>query len=174
MNIFSDRGQTLIEVLTALATATVVIAAITVATITALNNAQFSRDQSQANQYAQQGMEVMNNLRNYNIASISASMLPDSYTYCLADGCTYITSDSTDTKCGPAQSTRCPQNIGKFIREVQVNHTDASCNYLTTGAMKASVLVLWNDSACTDATNPFCHQVKLSTCLSNFTVVPTP
>jgi len=174
MNIFSEKGQTLIEVLTALATATVVIAAITVATITALNNAQFSRDQSQANQYAQQGMEVMDNLRNYSIASISASALPDSYTYCLADGCTYITSDSTDTKCGPAQAARCSQNVGKFVREVQVNHADTSCNYLTTGAVKASVLVMWNDGACTDAANLFCHQVKLATCLSDFTIVPTP
>ncbi|MBI3069818.1 MAG: hypothetical protein HYY87_00750, partial [Candidatus Levybacteria bacterium] len=54
-----QKGQTLIEVLLALGTAVVVLSATVVAVLSALNNAQFSKNQSLATQYAQEGMEVM-------------------------------------------------------------------------------------------------------------------
>lgn len=169
----NERGQTLIEVLAGLSAATVVIAAITVATLASLYNAQFSRDQSQATQYAQEGMETMRNLRDFSIASISATALPDANTYCMAQGCTYITGDSLDTKCGPAK-IQCRQNVDTFIRQVQVNHTDSNCNVSQTNAVGVTVTVKWNDSKCKDTNNIFCHQVAISSCLSDFTVVPTP
>lgn len=169
-----QAGQTLIEVLAALGAASVVIAAITVAAVTALNNAQFSRDQSQATQYAQEGIETMRNLRDFDIASISATALPDGNTYCMSQNCTYITSNILDKQCGPASGIFCNQNVGKFVRSIMVNHNDSTCNASQTNDVKVTAVVSWNDSKCTSGSNLFCHQVTLSTCLSDFTVQPTP
>lgn len=59
----NDKGQTLLEVLGALGAATIVLIAIVAVTGTSLSNAQFSKNQNQATFYAQQGIEIVRNLR---------------------------------------------------------------------------------------------------------------
>ena len=74
-------GQTLLEALIALATAVVIISAMTVIVLSSLNNAQFSRNQNQATQYAQQGIEFLKNLAQSDWASFKANTQVN---YCLS------------------------------------------------------------------------------------------
>lgn len=175
----NNKGQTLIEVLIALTAAVVIIAAIVTAALNALTNSDFARDQNIATQYTQAGLEVIRDMRNESIASVSASYLPDG-TYCLAKDCTAL--ESTNSSCW-LKSLNCGQNVDKFVREVTVTHGSADCNasptpvgqtgYLPSN-VKFTIKTSWNDSKCTDTSNPFCHYVTLSSCFSDFTIQPAP
>lgn len=176
-----EKGQTLIEVLVGLSAAVVVISAITVAVVTSLNNAEYSRDQNLATHYAQEGIELVRNMRDQDIASISSSSLPDG-TYCMAQGCSAIKNDQLDASCGVRTGQHCTVKVSNFIREVTITHNDSLCNgngptpsvAPTTSTMKVSVSTYWSDSKCTSSSNLLCHSVLLTSCLSDFTVVPTP
>ena len=58
------KGQTLIETLIALAVAIMILSSVVVTVLVSLNNAQFSKNQNLATQYAQEGMEVVRGIRN--------------------------------------------------------------------------------------------------------------
>lgn len=162
----TQKGQTLIEVLVGLATAVVVIAAITTATISSLNNATFSKNQNLATQYAQQGMEFMRKLRDNSYSTFQGL----SGTYCLAKECTKLT--SSNPKCWtPTSGNTCNQNIDYFVRQIDVQQNSPNCDGASTQIVAK---VSWFDAKCTSGTNTFCHQVLLTTCLSNYQVVPTP
>lgn len=171
-----QKGQSLIEVLIGLATASVIIGAITVATITALNNTVFSKNQNLATQYAQQGMEVVRNLRDRNYSQFAEL----NGTYCLAKTCNAIdpTSNNPQDPCGP-RSIVCDQNVGGenadiFVRQVFVDPNSSYCTDSTqqaTQGIQATVSVSWFDAKC-GAGQVFCHTVKLSTCLSQNGSVP--
>src|SRR3989344_9330524 len=77
----SESGQTLLEALIALATAVVIISAMAVLVLSSLSNAQFSKNQNQATQYAQQGMEFLKNLAQSDWASFAAKT---DVNYCLS------------------------------------------------------------------------------------------
>ena len=178
--VYNQTGQTLIEVLVGLAAAVVVISAITVTVISSLNNTEYGRDQNLATQYSQEGIEIIRNMRDGDIASVSETSIPDGV-YCLANGCNAITSNSTSS-CGPRTGSRCNQNVNNFVREVTIDHNASTCNgngptnapTPSTSVIKVSVATYWADTKCTDVNNQFCHSVLLTSCLSDFTVVPTP
>ena len=161
-----QRGQTLIEVLIGLATSVVVIAAITTATISALNNATFSKNQNLATQYAQQGMELMRKMRDSDWTTFSGL----SGTYCLAKGCTKLSASSQNCWL-PASGNQCNQNVEFFVRQIDVQQNSLSCDGTST---KVVSTVSWFDGKCTSGNNTFCHQVVLTSCLSNYQIVPTP
>lgn len=173
-----QAGQTLIEVLVGLATLVVVIAAITSSVLSSLYDAEFSKSQSLATSYAEQGVEILRNMRNNDIASLSASYLTNP-SYCLGSECTGLV-PGTLNQTGPSNycwtklSVNCPQNIETFVREVDVNQNSTKCQSSTTDDVEANVSVSWSDSKCTDALSPFCHSISVSTCFSNFTIAPTP
>lgn len=158
-NKVEQTGQTLIEVLAALGAAVVVVTAVVIAVVGALSNAQFSKNQNLATQYAQEAMEVVRAQRNSDYLSFS-SLTTD--TYCL---------DKGKTNLATASAMGCGQNVDVFVREIDIEKNSPSCG-LT--AAKVSAYVSWSDSKCTDPTEIFCHQVHLDSCLSNFNVVPTP
>lgn len=176
---YLQSGQTLIEVVVALTAAVVIIAAIVSASLTALTNSDYARDQNTATQYTQTGLEVIRDMRNESIASLSATYLPDG-TYCLAKNCTAL--DKNITSCW-IKNISCGQNVDKFVREVIVTHNSSDCNvsptpngqtgYLSSN-VKITVTTAWYDTKCTDTANPFCHYVTTSSCFSDFTVFPTP
>lgn len=56
-------GQSLIEVLIALVVASLVIGALAILTLTGTKNSQFAKDQHQATQFAQEGMELVRAIR---------------------------------------------------------------------------------------------------------------
>jgi len=55
----NQKGQGLVEALIALGAAVIIIAAITIAVITAVSNSDFSTEQNLATGFAQQGMEIV-------------------------------------------------------------------------------------------------------------------
>jgi len=144
------KGQTLIEVLVALAIAVVVVTSITILSITSLNNAQFVRDQEQATKYAQEGIEVMRALRNSNYAGFAAY----NNTYCLGAGRQTLGSPAGD--CTPTKIDN------KFVRSVQIQQDGCG-----TSLSSVVVTVAWNDGKC--AGSSLCHSSNNSSC---FTTVP--
>lgn len=168
--ISKEKGQTLIEILVAMGTAVVIVSAITVAVIAALYNAQFSKNQNLASQYAQQGMEIMKKIRdsgwnNFNNLS-SAS-------YCLdKNQTTLLEGDKKNMSVtGCAKGSGNGRNIDDtFAREIVIEKNSDACSTQT----RVSVFVSWADSKCKDAQNPYCHSVNLISCFTDFTVVPSP
>ncbi len=174
-------GQSLVEALIALGAAAVIVSAITVAAISAVNNADFSKYQNLATQYAQQGMEIIRGEAQtwttlYARAGSSASN--NSY-WCLDQSNTF----------SQATNFVCNQNINNekgnpfFVREVillkvlYVTPTPPNDNIACNGNVKATVKVSWTDGKCpslvTDS-NHYCHNVTLDSCFANVNAVPTP
>lgn len=71
-NLSLSRGQTLVELLTALAIAVIVIVAIIALSTKALSNINFSRNQSDANHYANELSEWMRSERDTSWSSFSS------------------------------------------------------------------------------------------------------
>lgn len=153
-----EHGQTLIEVLVALGAAVAVLFGITVAVISSLNNAKFTKNQNLANKLATQGMEIIRQLRD---SSSSGLFQYSNIYYCLGQ-------DGNLT----AKGLGCGQNVGVFVREVRLEQNSSSCSG-GTGVL-STVLVSWSDNACTDVSNPYCHQVKLISCFSNPATISAP
>lgn len=169
-----QRGQTLIEVLVALAVIVLIVTSITVAVITSLNNAEFVKNQNLATQYAQQGMEIMRFMRNTNYGTFTQL----TGTYCLADTCTQLV-NTPGTSCSPKTGLTCSANVGTiFVREVTADNstyvgpTPGATNLCQFGTSVTST-VYWADNKCTDSNNPYCHKVQLFSCFSKGDIVPT-
>lgn len=150
------KGQSLIEVLIALGVAALIVAAITMAVLAALNNAQFSKNQNLATQYAQQGMEVVRQIRNNDFALFNGY----SGQFCLDQGANTLRVYPPVEGCG--------QNVSPFSRVVSI---DNSCE---SSQKKAQVYVYWSDNKCTDEGNPFCHKAQMVSCFSDANVIQTP
>ncbi len=155
----NQKGQTLVESLIALAVAVVIVSAIVVSVISSLSNAQYTKNQNLANQYASQGMEVVRGIRNTSWDTIS------SYNgdYCLPENQTTLIAKGTG--CSPKQNV-----AGVFLREVNIDHNSPSCDQ----TLGITVNVSWSDGKCTDSSNSFCHVVSLVSCFGNNNAVPTP
>jgi hypothetical protein len=165
----NHKGQTILEVVVALGAGIIVLSAMTIAVVTALNNASQATAESQATQFAQQGIEIVRSMRNTDYATLSTL----SGDYCMAASCSALTTQ-TGT-CG-FKTTSCGTNINnKFIREVSVTQNSSTC--LVPGVTPApgskqtevTMTVSWSDSKCRDEDNRFCHNVSIDTCLSNYT-----
>lgn len=170
-----QAGQTIIEVLVALSTVVVIVSAITIAVLSSLNNAQFSKNQNSATQYAQEGMEIMRKVRDTDYQAFYD--LAESY-YCLPQGATVPTNP-------PVGFDQCDQNIDVYIREVEVlrGSLSAPCVASTPpplptptprsdDSIKVIVRVKWSDSRCTGES--FCHKAELASCFTNLRGVPIP
>lgn len=145
----NQLGQSLIEALVALGAAVIVISAVVIAVISAQNNADFSKNQNLATQYAQQGMEILRQQSESSWTTFSAY----SGTYCLDEG------SSTLTASGGA----CSVNINNFfVRSLTISQNNAGCS----GGAKVSSVVAWGDGKC-NASNLYCHNVTLDSCLTN-------
>lgn len=152
----SEKGQTLIEILIAMSAAVIVLSAITLTIISALSNAQYSKNQNLATQYAQEGMEVVRKIRDNDWNTFAGF----SGKYCLGKGSFSL---------GSSVPGACPQNIDIFVREINIENS-ASCNNGT----QAIVRVKWSDGKCGDRTNIFCHEASLVSCFTDANLVPTP
>lgn len=62
----SEKGQTLIELIVAIAVSILVLGSLVFATITSLRNAQLAKNQSQATKLAQEGLEGVRSIRDRN------------------------------------------------------------------------------------------------------------
>jgi len=155
----NQKGQGLVEALIALGAAVIIIAAMTIAVITALNNADFSSYQNLATNYAQQGIEIVQQKSQLAWTSIPTNQA----TYCLPQGATDISQ---------AVFSCTTVNVdNKFIRKVTFTPESSKCS----GSTQVEVTVSWTDGKCSGALD-YCHQVVLDSCLADIyrLVTPTP
>lgn len=155
-----ESGQTLIEVMIALGIAVVIVSAITIAVVIALDNTSYSRNQNLATQFAQEGMEIVRQKRDTNLTSFQA--LTDR-TYCLAKGSTTLVRKQENF------CTDFDQSSSLFRREIEIYHPpdSSSCddgNADTESLTKVVSTVFWTDGKCPEV---FCQQVSLESCLAN-------
>ncbi|EKD65260.1 MAG: hypothetical protein ACD_50C00146G0002 [uncultured bacterium] len=153
----SQKGQTLIEALVSLSIAVTIIGAITVVVISSLNNAIFTRNQNQATQYAQEGIETVKRISQSQVSFFDLSQQGD---YCLGP-------DLTLQLLVLPNPGRCPeeQRVDIFEREVNITHGNTDCS----GNTKIIVTVQWADNKCTAAVgSPYCHKVELRSCLTDY------
>ncbi|MDE2025016.1 MAG: prepilin-type N-terminal cleavage/methylation domain-containing protein [Patescibacteria group bacterium] len=183
----NNHGQTLIEVLIAFATLAVIITASTMAVLSALNNAEFIKNQHLALQYAQQGMEIVRSMRENQYDKFLGLSNPENLGsgppgviyYCMAKSCTSLTTLVAD-QCGqvPVASTPCTdQNVDAFIRSVAINRAASlqnSCNILgqSTTPTQITVSVSWIDGLCPRGV--FCHTSSVTSCLATVNPAQTP
>jgi hypothetical protein len=145
-----------------LAIAVVVITGITFAVTSSVKNSTFSKNQNLAASYAQEGMEIVRAIRDRSWASFTA---PGSPNQCLPQNSTTLVQRSGPDCNGEG-------NVGIFIREVTLNNNSPDCTSAANNT-KVTVQVRWGDNAC-PSNNPFCHQVELVSCFSNFNFAPAP
>lgn len=149
---FTKSGQTIIEAVVALSTILVILAAITIAVTTSVNNSQFIKSQSQASKYAQGAMETLRYARNNDPNTFNAY----SGVYCMG------VSNILDTY----GAGGCPVNIpeASLIREVQFSQNSGSCS----GGKLVTVRVYWSSGKCDSATlaTRYCHKTEIVSCLS--------
>lgn len=158
-----QNGQTLIEALVALGVAVLVLSAITVAVISALNNVQYTKNQNQATQYAQEALEIMRQISQSSWGTFSGY---NAGRYCLAQGDTTpcLLGSSIGSCSQNPSGSFCGQNYGIFVREVDIaQSSQASCS---NGSVGITVIVSWSDGKCS-SNSPYCHNVTLNSCLSN-------
>lgn len=167
-----ESGQTLIEVITALAAGAIVVAAIAIAVLSSLNNSQYSKNQALASQYAQQGMEFMRKERDSSWSTFNGYGSSTGITYCLEGGGSTLVVESTPP---------CPENIDSFFsREIFIQKSSLDCPIPTTPpsstatySTKVRVRVLWQDAKCASLTD-LCNKSEITSCFSNINTIPTP
>jgi len=158
-----ESGQSLIEVLIALAASVAVVSAIVVTVITSLSNAEFTKNQNLATQYSRQGMEIVRQIAKNNWSNFLTYTNRD---YCLNKDSTTLT---------VMTGLNCSLNIdGIFDRKITIIQSSLSppSTYCTSSAEIVSS-VSWSDSKC-QAGNILCHEVKLRSCLADVNSVKAP
>ncbi|MBI2622025.1 hypothetical protein HYW66_00085 [Candidatus Microgenomates bacterium] len=120
----TSSGQTLLEVIVGLGVGVVVLVAITSAVLSSLTGSDFGKNQTQATLYAQQGMEVVRDLRNKE----GAGFFSRSGSYCM---------DSTNSLVPGVCSS--PNLDGFFTRKIIFA-------ILGAGRERATVTVSFTDS----------------------------
>jgi hypothetical protein len=182
----NQKGQGLVEALVALGAAVVIISAITVAVVTAVNNADFAKYQNLATDFAKQGMETIKQQSQLNWNDIATySGTGANPWWCLPQG-------TTDLYPHDAASCLSVNVMNKFARDVTFTKvppnpncpTDSPCcikgaaiidcanpeSNLLLCPTQVSVAVKWTDGKCSTDPNSvdyFCHSVKLDSCLQD-------
>lgn len=159
------KGQTIIEVMVALAVGIIILSAVTTAVLTSLNNVEQSSSQDQSSNYATDGLEIVRKVRDTQLATFKNL----DGTYCLATSCTSILTQP-DTSCGQKVAD-CEESERGFIREVTIQKNASSCRLtpaptdVSLNGAQVTVKVMWRDSKCTDPDNPYCHDTSMQSCL---------
>src|SRR3989344_6359338 len=155
---YKEKGQSLVEAIIALTAAILVVSSIIAAVIIALNNAQYSKYQNLATQYAQEGIEVVKKI---SVANWASFILLPRYR-CLDD--LYIWSDQPCI--ANVYGVGTPQTK-IFRRSIEIEQSASDCNPVgcsSNCSAKVISTVSWSDSKCTSASDIYCHSVVLKTC----------
>ncbi len=164
-----NGGQTIIEAVVALSCILLALAAISVAIVTSINNSEFSKNQTLAAKYAQQGMESMTYLRSTDPVAFESR----SGVYCMYPDSTTMCGDGTFNQLCAGTCTNV--NIAStFKREAEFVQNSTDCGVLPTTAptssliygTKVTVSVYWASGKCNVLTNSFCHKSQLVSCFS--------
>lgn len=163
-----QRGQSLIEVLIALAAAAAVVAAIAVTVVISLSNVTYTKNQNLATQYSREGMEIVRQLAKNNWTNFKSY----NSDYCLENASLTLV---------PMGAGGCGQNVGGppgsnlriFVRQITIEQDSPSCPNNPSNNVKITSTVSWSDSKC-QAGNIFCHNVSLESCLADINTVKAP
>lgn len=140
-----NRGQSIVEVIIALAVMVLVLVALVRATIVAVRNANFAKNQAQATQYSEELLEWLRSERDTdwdNFVSYAGSGSATSY-------CFQSLSWPSSGSCSPGQEI-----AGIFLRQGSLNETAAD-------RVEIVIAVTWQDSSGT-------HQSTLTSYLTNW------
>jgi type II secretory pathway pseudopilin PulG len=133
----NNKGQSIIEVIVAVAILTIIAATSVVAILGSLNTTRLAEEETQAATYAMEGIEAVQSIRNQNWASIVAG------TYGLAkSGSVWSFSGSSDD----------PDGSGKFTRVVTIADVsrDTNGDIVTSGGTddtdtkQVTAVINWN------------------------------
>ena len=149
------KGQTLIETLAALAVISIVMSAIAISITTALSNAKFNQYQTLATKYAQQGSEIVHQIRDDSYTNFTNY----NGTYCLAKG---------QTSLGSLHGSCTTPNVDNFIRSIQIEQSPG-CG---PNVAKITTTVSFTDGKCQAGT--YCHNQVDTSCLSTVNPVQAP
>ncbi len=160
---WSNKGQTIIEAIVALAAILVAISAIAVVVTLSVSNATYVKSQNLANKYAQDGMEFLRNAESAAIpVKVGATSDETSASnvdffdllgsYCFHEN--NILSPGSTATCTVGSSTA-------FKREVYVD--DGCAGDISGGGKEVTVIVRWSGTKCNTG-NTFCHESKLVSC----------
>ncbi len=156
-----SSGQSLIEILVALSITLILLSVSTVTIVTALNNAQHTKNRNLSSHYAEQGLEIVRQMRDSDWQTFSAL----SGSYCLAETCTRVSSSGGN--CGRKVTSSCGANVDTFSREVRIERNIAACNLGgNSNNLRATVTVAWSDGQCA-SNNDYCRQVSQTACYAN-------
>ncbi len=163
-NIFlTQNGSTLVESILALTFAVVIITAVVIAVTTALSNSTFTKNQNQATQLAQEGLDIARYMKTSDYTRFRA--LNDDVNYCPND----------EGELAPLDELPCDDGI--FISSIDIDHAGGNnpsggraCEVLNSTFVTSEVS--WTDAKCTDG--EYCHKVALSTCLSDLEQLDNP
>ncbi|HUQ85417.1 MAG TPA: Ig-like domain repeat protein [Candidatus Limnocylindrales bacterium] len=140
------KGQSLIEALLAISVIGIIVSGISVIVTSSLKNVDYGKRQVSATQSAQEGIEILQKIRNSNYSEFQSY----NGTYCLDKNATSISVPSSCTA----------MNYDNFIRSVTIEQSPGCAENVA----KATVNVAWSDSKCSSGV--FCHKSSLVSCLS--------
>jgi len=156
----NQNGQTIIEAVVALAAVFVIVAAIAVVILNAVNNSQFVKNQNLANKYAQQGMEYVRGIQAGNLDEFNTL----SGSYGMGDSGSELTEESLTVNVGSSH-----------IRNLYIVENEEPC--INTGSVvpeeqniglkKVTVEVRWSSGKCgsSETEDRFCHDTTLVSCI---------
>lgn len=156
-------GQSLIEVLIALAASVAVVSAIAVTVITSLNNAEFTKNQNLATQYSSQGLEIIRQLAKNDWTAFANTYTSKNYCLDINNNLTQM----SGANCGI--NINDPNGHPVFDREIVIDQNSSLC----ISSVFISSLVLWSDSKCQTGST-LCHKVVLNSCISDINSVKAP
>lgn len=162
-----ELGQSLVEAIIALTAAIIVVSSIVAAIVLSLNNAQYSKYQNLATQYAQEGIEIVKKISASNWNDFSQSV--DVY-YCLPEGALSPSPNPAGSPC-PANAYYVGSSgsqVPIFRRSIKIEHGG-----ICAPGSRITSKVSWSDSKCTSG-DIYCHSVELNTCVTRSQNIPIP
>jgi hypothetical protein len=145
----SQSGQSLFEIVLALAITTLIIVAIVALTATSIRNTTFSKNKTLASRYSQEATEWLRGERDTDFDAFKTRAL-NSTLYCLPS---LSWSPEIIGACGSGQEIA----NTPFRREISFSTTSVACGDL----IEAGVKVYWTDSQ-------GIHEVRSVTCFSDW------
>ena len=158
-----ERGQTLIEVIIAIALCGLVLVGVAKLIASSFTNVDFSEEQVNASNIAQQGMAIIGNLHDTDYTTFQNHV---GNTYCLGQNQDITTISASAVPCATPNAGPNPSSY-TYIRSIALQN-GGSCS--GTNNVQVTVKVQWNDKDC--GSSSYCHSSQLVSCYSNANVAP--
>lgn len=148
-----QKGQTLVELIMAVAVGTVIVTAIVAITTLSLRNSEFAKTDIQATRYSQETIEWLRIERDKNWTTLFGKSGVNAQTYCLP-------TLTWPQAAGPCLASQVISGT-VFKREVSLSNRDLEAGVPGNETIEAQVTVTWTDNSGT-------HESKLSTQLTDW------